>query len=162
MSEIIDEVKNDVTEHYGKIMESMGMTTTITDAYMTVFFSKEPLGLQEIAEQTGYSVSTICNTMDTLSSYTDIEKFKKPGSKKIYYKCAHDIKKAMRKKLGTHKIMIKELVRTLEESGEKLGNDKNPEAKRVQKDLEKMHKDYEKMVKVLDILITMRIIGQGK
>ena len=160
MSEIIGEVRQDIEEQYTKFFEDFGMSPTLIKIYMSLFFSKEPLGLSEISQDTGYSNSTICQTVDMLVRYTDIRKFKKPGSKKIYYECTHDIKKAVRKKMGGQREMIQTLIRVLKESEEKLDDSKDDDADRMKGHIIKLRKDYEKMDKVFALLMTMQIIGK--
>ncbi|MFC2162038.1 GbsR/MarR family transcriptional regulator [Candidatus Altiarchaeota archaeon] len=161
MQETIREVKGDITEHYTKLFEEFGMNPTMIKVYMSLFFSKEPLGLQELADDTGYSVSTICQTADLLEKYVDVRKFKNPGSKKSYYECQHDIKTAMRKKFGGMREMMQDLVRVLKESEEKLKTADDEETKRISGHITKLRKDYEKADKLFAILMTMNIIGKG-
>ncbi|MFH1404223.1 MAG: hypothetical protein ABIH11_08150 [Candidatus Altiarchaeota archaeon] len=161
MSGVVCEVREEVTRHYAGIFEEMGLSSTMIDIYMSLFFSKEPMGLQEIAGDTGYSVSTVCNTIDLLVKYTDVRKFKKPGSKKIYYECTHDIKKAMRNKISGHQDMIRGLINVLKESEEKLVGDDDPDAERIRGDIGKLRKDYEKIDKIISLLITMKLIDKS-
>ncbi|MBD3389059.1 MAG: hypothetical protein GF416_08225 [Candidatus Altiarchaeales archaeon] len=118
------------------------------------------MGLQEIADDTGYSVSTVCKNVNILERMTDVRRFKKPGSKKIYYECQHDIKKALRKKIVEQRGMVQSLVDILKDSDERLRNDEDPDSERIRKDLEKLRKDYEKVIKLLDIMSAMKLIGE--
>lgn len=158
MSEIIQEVKGDITDVYSQIFEDLGINPTMIQVYMEVFFAEEPIGLQEIAKGTGYSMSTICKTMDFLERMTDIRKFKKPGSKKIYYECMHDIKKAMRKKVGEQRQIIKQLLSVLAQSEAKLKASGDERDVAVSAHVTKLKKDYEKVDKLLGLLISMHLI----
>ena len=148
-----------MTRYYAGMLQEFGMKPTLVEVYLSIFFSSEPMGLSDISGETGYSKSTVCKMMDVLTKYTDIRRFKKPGSKKIYYECAHDIKQAVRRKMGSQRQLITGLIRILNESEEKLAQDQGAEAERIKTDLMRLRKDYERVDKMLGVLMAMKIIG---
>jgi len=159
MSETVQEVRKDLSDYYSQIFEDFGMSPTMIQIYLSLFFSREPLGLQEISKDTGYSISTVSQTGDLLDKYTDVRKFKKPGSKKIYYECTHDIKKAVRKKMTGQRELIQGVIKVLEKSESKLDKEKDAEATWVKENLTKLKKDYVRVDKMLGVLESMHLIG---
>ena len=98
MTDILEDVEREVTEKFMDFTDVLGINPTIMKVYTTLFFSLEPLGLSEIAEKTGYSVSTVCNNVAIAEKLLDVRKIKKPGSKKVFFECQHDISIIERKR----------------------------------------------------------------
>lgn len=153
MPQISDKVKKELTDKLTEAFAGYGLNPTMTRAYMAIFFSDKPLGLKEISEKTGYSISTVCTTVDVLERLVDIRKFKKPGSKKIYYECEHDIPSTFAKKINNGKRMIQIMTEKLKEGEEKLKKENTPEAKRMLEKLVKMREDYESCNALMDKLL---------
>ena len=143
MSSTTDEIMRELTDTLVEAFAGSGMNPTISRIYMGLFLAKKPQGLKEISEKTGYSVSTILGKMEVLDRFTDIRKFKQPGSKKIYYKCDHDIPSIMVKKIRNGKRLTQLMIDELKEAEEKLAKQKTPEAEDMMKKLVKMRRDYE-------------------
>jgi DNA-binding transcriptional regulator GbsR (MarR family) len=91
-----------------------------------------------------------------------VHKFKKPGSKKIYYECQHDVKIILKKKMSETRGHVKKLIKVLEEAEEKLAEDKNPDAVRIRGHIADMRKEYERINSLWGLLTTMHIIGKEK
>jgi histidyl-tRNA synthetase len=74
----------------------------------------------------------------------DVHKFKKPGSKKVYYECMHDTKLIVRKKMAESHESIHSLIKLLDESIQRLSVDNDPDAARVREYLAQMKREYER------------------
>lgn len=160
MSVAVDEVKEEVTDACMKVMENFGFNPTLMRIYFTIFFAPEELGLKEICEDTGYSVSMISSQMSILERLSDIRKFKKPGSKRIYYECQHDVKIVMKKKMTESMNIIANVTRVLKESDEKLARDKDPESERIRGYLNDMRKEYGKAGIFFKLLRKARLLPE--
>jgi len=145
-----DEVKKEVTDTFTHMFGAHGLSPTISRLYMELFFSDEPLGLRELSDRTGYSISTVCANLDMLEKFADIKKSKKPGSKKIFYECEHDIISTQKKKFSQGKKMIQGMVEQLKTSEEKLSTQETTETKHMREHITKMRQDYEFLDNMFD------------
>ncbi len=160
MSDVVLEVKRDLTEEFTNMSEFLGINQTMVRIYMTLFFSEEPLGLKEISKETGYSTSTVCNTMNVVEAMMDVRRFQKPGSKKIYFECFHDLKYVQNKKITRAIEQIKSLTQKVEEAQEKLKTSKDPKAEKIKENLKELTGAYGKFMKFLPLM--EKIMGVTK
>jgi len=152
-----EDVKREFVEKYIKLWKSFGFNETIGRIYGELFFAEKPLTMEEIAKRTGYSVSTVCNAMSIIEQLMDVKKFKKPGSKRVYFQCEHNllisldkiVKKAWRSE-------VKYMLSMLREAEEKLSNEKTEKAKMYKEYISTMRKDYEMIDSFLEAVINFR------
>ena len=150
MSNVVEEVERDITERYMKLSEFIGIDPTMVKVYMAIFFSTKPLGLKDISDKTGYSISTISNSMNAVERMADVRRFKTPGSKKVYFECLHDFQLIQRKKMQESQKLIRPIITEFKMAEEKLAKEKDPEAIRVRENILQLRKGAEKMDKVID------------
>lgn len=67
--------------------------------YAVIFSNPDDLALDEIAEESGYSLSSVSNIVRTLEKCEVVQRIKKPGSKKVYVRPQRDMFTMMRKKI---------------------------------------------------------------
>ena len=138
MSKATEKVREKVTEELVGMFGDMGMNPTVIKIYLSVFFAEGPVGLSEISKDTGYSLSTISNTMEIIERMFDVRSFKKPKSKKIYYECHYDIYEIIRKRLlMVQNGFFENSIRMLAESQRELDGDQSPEAAEYRKTISK-------------------------
>jgi DNA-binding transcriptional regulator GbsR (MarR family) len=155
MSKILEELEKELTEKYVRLSEFYGIEPTIMRVYLTLFLSTKPLGLKEISEKTGYSVSTICNAMEIVERIMDVRSFKKPGSKRIYYECQHDIFLVQQKKLHEAHKQMHSMIEVLTESEKRLEGETELDAIRVKGYLSRAREDFEKLDSMVSNLKSM-------
>jgi len=160
MSKLSEEVKKEFTDKYLQILGSLGMNPTIVQVYLTIFLSTKPIGLKEIAEKTGYSVSTVCHTLEILERMIDVRKFKEPGSKKMYYECQHDLLLVQQKKFRESHTQMHAVGGLFREAAEKLEGEDDPEAVKLRGYMTKASKDMEKFDAIVHELNKMMINNQ--
>ncbi|MBU0762244.1 MAG: hypothetical protein KKD39_04410, partial [Candidatus Altiarchaeota archaeon] len=83
------------------------------------------------AKDTGYSKSTVCNMLVFIERFADVRRFQKPGSKKVYFECLHDMKMIQRKKMEEFTKFVKSMSATLDESDRKLAREKGEDTKKI-------------------------------
>ena len=155
---VADEVEERVTREYMDMCSEFDINPTLAKIYMSLFFAEKPIGLDELVEKTGYGKSTICKSMGLIEHLMDVGRFKKPGSKKIYFECHHDTNEIL------HKIMVavkerevRVMIKLLKESEEKLKKEDTEKAKTYTEYISKLRKDYEKCNKVLGLIDKLHI-----
>jgi len=150
MSEIADRVEDKIKEEYGRHFAQFGLKPTMMDIYLTIFFAGEPVGLQEISEKTGYSVTTVANTLPIVEQICDVKSYKKPKSKKIFYECQHNALEIFKRKMKYQLDTMKDIVKLLSECEQELSGEKDAKAVRHQKSISKLLKDYETIASRLE------------
>lgn len=58
-----------------------------------LFLEPEEISMEEIAQKTGYSLASISNSMRFLESIGQVDRIRKPGSKKVYFRLDKDLVK---------------------------------------------------------------------
>ena len=163
MSKTTEHVEREVTETYSRMFEKFGMDPVLVKLYIALFFSTKPLGMQELTQKTGYSMSSVCTAMDVVEKMMDVRKFKKPGSKKVYYECEHDTHAIVEKKISQADAQIMEMIGTLKKAETKIKTDKSPEAKTILENIKKLRKDHELYHELLHNMLSVHyIFERGK
>lgn len=153
MPDAAEEVEQEITEAVANMFKRFGADPTMIKIYMPIFFAEEPVGLKEISEKTGYSVSTVCNTMEILERLFDIRKYKKPGSKRIYFECRHNLMEAMSKGAYESKKALDMMMNKVEEMEKKLEGEKTDKSKRYLGYIRKIKDDYAEYGMMMDYVI---------
>lgn len=135
MKGVVEEVREDITREFSVMAERFGLNNSMMRIYMCLFFSTKPLSMEDIVGETGYSKSTVCNMMALIERLTDVRRFQKPGSKKVYFECLHDMKLIQRNKMEEFAKSIKSVTKTLEESDRKLAAENGRDAQLIRKHL---------------------------
>jgi len=155
MPEIVNEIEQDLVNAYKKISGEFCAHAVFAELYFKVFFSAEPIGINELAEDTGYSISTVSNTMKALEKLMDVERFKKPGSKKIYFRCKHDLMEISERIISMRCGFIAIAIKTMQDAEEKLNKSVDPGAKETLEKVKNMRVDCEKIETMLKDLLLM-------
>ncbi len=149
---LADEVEQAVTDGYVELSKSYGLNPTIARVYMAVFFAEEPISLKEIAEKTGYSKSTAYNTLEYVERLFDVKRVKKPGSKRVYFKCEHSLLMGLKATVDSKIKDLGAVILLLEESERKLSKDPSSKAKTYGEYIRSLREDYEKGYKMLSMM----------
>ncbi|MDK2947768.1 MAG: hypothetical protein PWQ63_928 [Methanolobus sp.] len=77
--------RDDFIELITQNMKTLGFDEISSKILGVLFIETEEMSLEEIAIETGYSLSAISTAMKNLSQYQVIRRFTKPGSKKVFF-----------------------------------------------------------------------------
>lgn len=155
MPEIVNEVEQDLINAYTKISGEFCAHAVFAELYFKVFFSAEPIGINELAEETGYSISTVSNTMKALETMLDIERFKKPGSKRVYFMCNHNMMEVAERNIKSKVDFMGVIIQTLNASEGKLKKSVDPAAKDTLEKVHNLKDDFEKIETMMEDLLIM-------
>lgn len=81
-------------ELYRLFMETsgkIGVKPVVARIYALLFAEPDDLSLEELAERTGYSLSSVSSVVKLLEQFKKVQRIKKPGSKKVYVRCNSDL-----------------------------------------------------------------------
>ncbi len=134
------------------------MDESVGIIFGALLFSSKPLALEEIAEISNYSVSSVCQKMKLLENLGYVRRIKKRGSKKIYYEVEYDLANMIKRFIeASLKNEIMPMISTIDEYLEKykklLNSTKDEKEKsEIENDIKKLillRKNYEKAKKYL-------------
>ncbi|UCC91503.1 MAG: hypothetical protein JSV39_04300 [Candidatus Aenigmatarchaeota archaeon] len=77
--------KEEFIELMTQIQRAKGLDELSSRLIGTLFIEPEEISLDDLARETGYSLSAVCTSMKFLERTGLVKRFKKPGSRKIYF-----------------------------------------------------------------------------
>ncbi len=94
------ELDNKIIDLFQEMARGQGMA----DSLLVIIFAKlylepEPIAMEDLAKETGYSLASICNKVNMLAGSMQIKKIRKPGTKKIYLYMEKDFLKIWKEAL---------------------------------------------------------------
>ncbi|MFH1055687.1 MAG: hypothetical protein V1744_06300 [Candidatus Altiarchaeota archaeon] len=155
MSDKYAKVEEEFAEKIVKLFERQGFNPTVMKIYITLFMSTKPLGLKEISEGTGYSMSTVCNTMDIVERTMDVRNFKKPGSKRVYYECLHDLMLVHHKRMDESERETETMIGILKDAEENLKSATDHETAAKRAHIRRLREGYERYHDVFHKFVEM-------
>lgn len=90
----------EVKDFIFNVFRSLGFDSVLARTVGVLFIEPEEVSMEDLAKQTGYSISSISTKMKLLANTGSIQRIKKPGSKRVYFYMEKDIKKIMLKKIN--------------------------------------------------------------
>ena len=99
----MQELDNQIISLFQEMGHGQGMKDSLMmTLFAKIYLSPEPIAMDDLAKETGYSLASISNKVNMLAPIMHIKKTKKPGSKKIFLSIEKNIlniwKDAMTKK----------------------------------------------------------------
>jgi DNA-binding transcriptional regulator GbsR (MarR family) len=149
---VAQQLEKHFMEHSFGMAKAMGLPDLHAKLAGILFLSIEPICLDELAKKSGYSLSGVSTAMNFLENIGRVKKFRKPGSRKIYYETEHDFakftcemfKKAREGKIKPAKEFLPELIKKYEERAKT--------HKELKAKLDIMKNSYKQMIKVDEIM----------
>lgn len=82
-----------------EIANNFGMDNLTGKIFLMLYLEPEAVALEEIAKETGYSLSTVSAKMKIIEQHGMIQRVRKPGSKKAFFFMEKDLGKIVAMKL---------------------------------------------------------------
>lgn len=153
MSDEIDEIKQKIYSTFANTASSLGYSKVHGKIIAALFAMDEPVSLQKLAEETGYSSSSISISLDFLEVLDMVSRVKKSGDRKLYIRLESDLLEGLKKAvIFKTKKNIKRNLNDFSKYREKLegmGSEKNEET--LDK-LETLEEEIEKLEGYVDML----------
>ena len=80
------EAEKNIYKFITELSMKMGMNMLFSKIHTIVFLHPKEISLEELAEYTGYSLSSVSNTVKHLEMMKKIRRVKQPGTKKVFVK----------------------------------------------------------------------------
>lgn len=147
--------EKDVMKLFESISIAYGMDIVTSKIGSIIYLEPEPIALDELANRTGYSLSSVSNKIKKLSRLMPITKSRKPGSKKIFVSIEKKIFKILKIQLQKSReieiIPIKnKLPRIIKDFKKQAKTEKD---KKKIKILEQYHKDVLKFDTIMNKML---------
>ncbi|MBU0952940.1 MAG: hypothetical protein KKA90_00770 [Nanoarchaeota archaeon] len=93
----LTQVKRRILETFGEVANSIGYSPLHGQVIGVLLIKGEPVSLQKLASETGYSTSTLSLSLDLLEVLGVIKKIKKTGDRRLYIQLHGDLLGALKK-----------------------------------------------------------------
>ena len=149
----------EIDKKFIELYQEIGRSYGIGDPLLLIIFARlyiepEPVAMDDLAEETGYSLASISNHVRMLGQLFPIKKSKKPGSKKIFLYIEKNIvnmfkEQLLRKEGSFFRIVKEKLPYIIGESKDKVKSDKEKQKLKILRDY------YEQIMKCEPIMHEM-------
>jgi DNA-binding transcriptional regulator GbsR (MarR family) len=147
----MDECDRAFVTYYQKVGRAYGMDELSSSIFALLFLNPEDISLEDLARETGYSLSSVSNKTRMLEMTGCITRVRKAGSKKVFFFAEKDIMKMtfqMMEKIGSV-----EVTAARSEIPAIISRLKTPDMSNDQKKKIKILQDYLKGLQKFDKLI---------
>lgn len=150
----VKEIKHDLYSSFASIASLIGYSEVHGRIIAALTAGTEPLSLQELAKETGYSSSSISTSLDLLEVLGMISKIKKPGDRKLYVRLEGDLLEGLRKAILLRAQRgISSTLTEFESYERELGNlDDGEDKKKVENILVTLRGEIKRLEEYMDIL----------
>ncbi|MFB6075699.1 MAG: hypothetical protein ABEK17_01005 [Candidatus Aenigmatarchaeota archaeon] len=158
MTDETEEIKQKIYSTFANTAASLGYSKVHGKIIAALFAMDEPVSLQKLAEETGYSSSSISISLDFLEVLEMISKVKKSGDRKLYIKLDSNLLEALKRAvIFKTKKNIKKSLNDFDKYKEKLEKMNPKENKKTLEKLETLERELEKLKKYITMLDNIEI-----
>jgi len=87
----MDECDRQFAAYYLKVGRAYGMDELASTLFALLFVSPDPLAIEELARETGYSLASVSIKARMLAQMGAVTRLKRPGSRKLYLSVEKDV-----------------------------------------------------------------------
>ena len=154
----LKDVEKEIYSTFAEIANTIGYSEIHGRIIGALLVGGKRLSLQELAERTEYSISTISLSLDLLEFLGMIKKIKKAGDRKLYIELQGDLIGGLKKAFLIR--IQKSAAETLErfrKYEKELRRDNSEEAKRILRTLQTLDKEVRRLEKYINLLAKLRL-----
>lgn len=154
----VNEIKKNIYSAFSEIASSIGYSDIHGRIIAALLVFNKKLPLQDLAKETGYSISTISLSLDLLESLGMVKKIKNAGDRKLYVELKGNLleglKKAFMIKLQKN---ITEVLTNFENYKGTLKKVKDEEGKKVLRVLNILEKEIRRLDAYINLLSKLKL-----
>jgi DNA-binding transcriptional regulator GbsR (MarR family) len=155
----VKEIKKDIYSTFAETASEIGYSEIHGRIMAALLVANKKLSLQELAKETGYSISTLSLSLDLLEFLGMIKKIKKVGDRKLYVELHGDLLEGVKKAfLIKVQKSVEETLNRFENYEKQLKKSKDPEKKKVMKLLNILEKEVKRVDKYINLLSKLKFI----
>lgn len=158
MNQEIQEIERKIFSTFAEVASSLGYSPLHGQIIAVLMVRGRALSLQEIARETGYSVSMISLSLDLLEVLGIIRKVKKTADRKLYVDLSGDLLEALKNAIILK--LSKSITSSLgefEEGKRKLESISGEESRRVLRTIETLEREIRRLKTYVDILSAAKL-----
>ena len=152
------EIQNKILSTFGEVASSIGYSPLHGKIIAVLLVKDQAVSLQELAKETGYSISMISLSLDLLEVLGVIRKVKKTADRKLYIKLSGDLietlKNAIIMKVDKS---IKNTLAEFEVAREHMERLKGPERAKTEKTLDMLETQIKRLNNYINMLSKIRL-----
>lgn len=152
------ELKDKILSTFSEIAVSIGYSSLHGMIIGTLLIKGRSLSLQQLAKETGYSISMLSLSIDLLEVLGIVKKIKKTADRKLYLELQGNLleglKKAVIFKIGKS---INESLKNLEENKKEVESLSKEERKRVEESINILEGEMKRLKKYINLLSNVKI-----
>ena len=157
MSEIKD-IEKDIYASFATIASTIGYSEIHGRIIAALMVSDGKLSLQELAEKTGYSISTLSLSLDLLELLGMIKKIKNVGDRKLYIELQGDLLEGLKKAFIIRiQKNISESLNNFNKYKESLEASNDKDKKKVINALSILEKEVKRLEKYINFLSELKL-----
>jgi len=84
-------IRSEIIDELAKVSEKWGLAGIFGRIHGVLIFSNKPMGLDEISKRSGYSKSSVSQSIKLLENIGNVKRTKVSGTKKILFEAERDI-----------------------------------------------------------------------
>ncbi|MFQ5887428.1 MAG: GbsR/MarR family transcriptional regulator [Candidatus Hydrothermarchaeales archaeon] len=93
----VKKLRSEIIDELAKVSEKWGLSGVFGRIHGVLIFSNKPMSLDEISKGSGYSVSSISQSIRLLENIGNVKRTKVPRSRKVLFEAERDISKNIQK-----------------------------------------------------------------
>ncbi|MFP4045717.1 MAG: hypothetical protein ACLFS3_01520 [Candidatus Aenigmatarchaeota archaeon] len=163
MEEKVQQIKEDIYSAFSNTASAIGYDEVHGRIIAALIMNENPLSLQELADETNYSSSSISLSLDLLEVFGIIRKVKKQSDRKLYIELDGDLLEGLKQAIIIR--MEKSIVETLdhfENYEEMLEDMDSKEGDKIMDGLENLKKQIERLEGYVEKLSEVEIPDDEK
>ncbi|MFC2142798.1 GbsR/MarR family transcriptional regulator [Candidatus Aenigmatarchaeota archaeon] len=147
------DIEKKIFSTFSDVANALGYSPLHGGIIGALLVKDRPMSLQEIATETGYSISMISLSLDLLEVLGTIKRVKKTGDRKLYVELYGDLLEALKNAIIIKvKKSIEVSLSDFQNSRKKLDTLKTEEKERLTKKIEILEKEVKRLGNYLDML----------
>ena len=153
-----NEIEKDIYSTFASIASTIGYSEIHGRIIAALMVAGKKMPLQELADKTGYSISTLSLSLDLLEFFGMIKKIKNAGDRKLYLELQGDLLEGL-KKAFVMKIQksINDSLDKFNQYKESLKTSDGKDKERVTEALNILEKDIHRVDKYINLLAKIKL-----
>jgi len=154
----IEDIEKEIYSSFASIASTIGYSEIHGRIIAALMVSEKKLSLRDLAEKTGYSISTLSLSLDLLEFFGMIKKMKNAGDRKLYIELHGDLLEGLKKAFVVRiQKSITDSLNKFEEYKENLKVSKDKNKKRVTDALNILEEEIKRLDKYINLLSKLKL-----
>jgi len=154
----IQDIEKDIYSSFATLASTIGYSEIHGRTIAALMVAGKKLSLQDLAEKTGYSISTLSLSLDLLEFFGMIKKIKNAGDRKLYVELHGDLLEGLKKAFVVRiQKSVTDSLNRFEEYKENLKISRDKSKKRVMDALNILEEEIQRLDKYINLLSKLKL-----